>query len=74
MTMLLGAKGFSLWVPTDRYPESVRGAGANVPFDRNVMLLPDLVVEDLNAPAEDILRPAFDALWQAGGWEAVSPL
>jgi hypothetical protein len=69
MTTLLGAKGFSLWVPTHRYPESVRGAGANVPFDRNVMLLPDLNIEDLSALAEDILRPALDALWQAGGWE-----
>lgn len=69
MSSLVGVKGFSLWVHTDSYPEAVRGAGTNVPFDRDVMLLPDLVVEDLSTPAEDILRPAFDALWQAGGWE-----
>ena len=69
MSTLLGVKGFYLWVSTDEYPESVRGAGANVPFDRDVMLLPDLIIEDLNTPAEEILRPAFDALWQAGGWE-----
>jgi hypothetical protein len=38
------------------------------PIDRNDLLLPDVLVEDEGADAAQLLRPAFDALWQAAGW------
>jgi hypothetical protein len=38
------------------------------PIDRDVLLLPDLLVEDCSTSADTILRPAFDAVWQAAGW------
>lgn len=37
-------------------------------FDRDTLLLPDLLVEELPADPPRLLRPAFDALWQASGW------
>jgi hypothetical protein len=38
------------------------------PIDRNDLLLPDVLVEDQEIDATQLLRPAFDALWQAAGW------
>lgn len=37
-------------------------------FDRDALLLPDCLVEDLAADPAGLLRPAFDAMWQASGW------
>jgi hypothetical protein len=39
------------------------------PIDRNVLLLPEAIVEDYNSKASDILRPAFDTVWQSAGEE-----
>jgi hypothetical protein len=69
MLTLLGVKGYRLWVHDDEFPQALRGPGTNQPFDKDVMLLPDIVVENLETPAADLLLPALDALWQAGGWE-----
>ena len=38
-------------------------------FDRDRVLLPGLSIEDFGFEAGHILKPAFDMLWQAGGWE-----
>lgn len=38
-------------------------------IDRDVLLLPDSIVEDYESKASDILRPAFDAVWQTAGWD-----
>jgi hypothetical protein len=35
------------------------------PIDRDHLLLPDILVEDLDMPAETFLRPVFDLIWQA---------
>jgi hypothetical protein len=37
-------------------------------IDRDVLLLPDVLLEDYNTPADVALKPIFDALWQAGGF------
>lgn len=37
------------------------------PIDRSVLLLPDILVEEYGINTATILRPAFDALWQASG-------
>lgn len=36
-------------------------------IDRDTLLLPDVLIEDYNTPADVALKPIFDALWQAGG-------
>ena len=40
-----------------------------VPFDRDVMLIPDLQVESFDQRDIDVLRPMFDIVWNAGGYE-----
>jgi hypothetical protein len=37
-------------------------------IDRNTLEIPELFVEDLTAIPAVILKPAFDALWNAAGW------
>jgi hypothetical protein len=41
----------------------------NETIDRDILFLPDIIVEDYDTPATTLLRPAFDALWQASGFE-----
>lgn len=65
---LLGVKGYHLWVHDDEFSRRFTVEGKNLPFDRDTMLLPDILVERYGGEAEDVLRPAYDALWQAGGW------
>lgn len=38
------------------------------PFARDVMLLPDILIEDYDTPADELLRPVFDAIWNEGGF------
>jgi hypothetical protein len=37
-------------------------------IDRAQIQLPDIMIETAQANVERLLRPAFDALWQAGGY------
>lgn len=38
------------------------------PIDRNTVMLPDLVVDDLDVDIRRVMKPAFDAIWNAGGF------
>ncbi len=42
---------------------------ANHPVDRDHLLFPEILVEDVMASAPMVLKPAFDALWNACGFE-----
>lgn len=61
---LLGVKDYTMAVDRSRFlfidPKLI---------DRDVLLLPDIIVEDYESKASDILRPVFDAVWQAAGWD-----
>ena len=61
---MLNVKGYSLIAP-DRF--SVHQNGRQV--DRGTLILPDILIEDYDADVAQELRPIFDAIWQAGGWE-----
>lgn len=37
-------------------------------IDRDLLLLPDVLIEDYKNDVPKALRPAFDALWNAAGW------
>jgi hypothetical protein len=37
-------------------------------IDRDLLVLPDVLVEDYAQPLATILRPIFDAVWQSAGW------
>ena len=59
---LLQVKGYrmSSYAHSDQ-----RGA----PIDRDNLLLPEILIEDYGSNVATLLRPAFDALWQACGQE-----
>lgn len=59
---LMGVKGFSLYVdPQFR-------TSAPVPIDRDPLIIPATLVEDFGVPADVMLKPAFDAVWNAAGY------
>lgn len=37
-------------------------------FDRDVVSPPEVMLSDLAAPADVVLRPLFDFIWNGGGW------
>jgi hypothetical protein len=39
-----------------------------VPIDRQIVRLPDVVIEEFDVDVASIFRPSFDALWNAGGF------
>ena len=57
---LIGVRG--LRMPAD--PWSMAGS---IPIDRDVLVLPEVVVEDLAAPTAPLLKPALDLVWNACG-------
>jgi hypothetical protein len=64
MISMLGVQGALLGVSNE-------WADIDQPFDRHILELPDVVIDDYNtAPGYvALLRPAFDALWNAAGRE-----
>lgn len=62
---LLGVKGYSMSVAIDRKDFSIDEVH---PIDRNVLFLPEVVIESYDVIPEDILRPCFDSIWNACGF------
>jgi hypothetical protein len=58
---LLDVRGLEMAVPQSHFDSTY-------PIDRDDLVLPELLVIDPGAPAHAILKPAFDAVWQAAGW------
>jgi len=56
---LLGVKGYSMY--GQRLPEGDK-------IDREILLLPETIVESYETKAEKILRPCFDSIWNACGF------
>lgn len=61
---LVGVKGFKLSVNQWILMQLTNGP---VPVDRDILQLPEIMIEDYDVDFSNILRPAFDALWQACG-------
>ena len=38
------------------------------PIDRDVLIVPEVLVEELNANVQTTMKPVFDAIWNAAGW------
>jgi hypothetical protein len=38
-------------------------------IDRDLLLVPDILIEEYEIDVASVLRPAFDAVWRASGWE-----
>jgi hypothetical protein len=60
---LLGVKGYLVWMDSSFWSRTAH------PIDRAELILPEIEVEDASIPAECILKPAFDAVWNACGFE-----
>lgn len=61
MLTLLGVKGYVMW-----YDDIWLGTDLH-PIDRDMLLLPEQIVESYTEKVEQILRPMFDSVWQASG-------
>ena len=60
---LLGVKGYSLAVPQRHF-------GHDPPkIDRDILALPETIVESYEIKAANILRSSFDFVWNACGFE-----
>ncbi len=61
MLSLINAKGYRMEVSSDYFykPE---------PIDRDIILLPELILETRDFEVDLFLKPILDAVWNASGW------
>lgn len=59
---LVGVKGYSMAISKRWLVREVST------IDRDVLLLPEVVVESYEAAAKNVLKPCFDAIWNACGF------
>lgn len=62
MLSLTGVKDYIMYVGPERIFD-----GAH-PIDRDALLIPEALVDDLDMDVDSILHPILDALWNAAGW------
>jgi Putative DNA-binding domain len=63
---LIGVRGLKLAVDV-MFELNMGGSRA---IDRDVLMLPEIVVEDLSTPAAPLLKPTLDLVWNACGFSA----
>lgn len=61
MFTLTGVKGASI-------PTASHFVNGGSEIDRDVLLLPESVIDDLTTDATQFLRPLFDLVWNAAGF------
>ena len=59
----VGVKGYTLYHRPDPFRES-----GQHPLDRNILALPEVVIDDYDAELAQVMRPAFDLVWNAFGF------
>jgi hypothetical protein len=64
MLSLIGVKDHSISNPV------LRSLGELITINRDLLLIPEVLVEEYGREASDILRPIFDTVWQSCGWES----
>ncbi len=62
MLSLVGVKGRTMQAGNDR-------GGPERPIDRDVLVLPEILVDDFDADPGKFMKPAFDQIWNACGLE-----
>lgn len=63
MVSLLGILGYTIIVDRATFPAAERDK-----IDRDTLLTPEVLVETFVADAAQVMRPIFDAIWNASGW------
>jgi hypothetical protein len=61
MLSVLGVKGYSMYVPPGSFD-----SGDTI--DRDMLIAPEIMVEKFDSDAAQILKPAFDVIWNAAGF------
>jgi hypothetical protein len=62
---LINVKNYTMYLSPERYFLN----GELPPIDRDVLYLPEAIVEDYEVKAGSILKPSFDSIWNACGIE-----
>jgi schlafen family protein len=65
MVSLLGVFGYSIPVPFHYI--SPDGTHPH-PIDRETLLIPEIIIEGFDFDPSEVMRPIFDAIWNAAGW------
>jgi len=63
MLTLLGVAGYTMAVDRARLIWH-----SDYPIDRDSLLIPEVMVENFECDPAEVMRPAFDAVWNAAGW------
>jgi hypothetical protein len=63
MLSLLGVSSYTMAVDHSRFRRSDIH-----PIDRDALLVPEVVVESFECDSTEVMRPIFDAIWNAAGW------
>lgn len=63
MLSLVGVRGYAMAVR-----ENLVSVGHTYTIDRDALVVPEELVESYDRAPEDILKRAFDAVWNATGW------
>lgn len=64
---LIGVAGYSMAIPPTTGPYFVGRRLRRI--DTETLFLPEVVAETFECDLGEVLKPAFDALWKAAGWE-----
>jgi hypothetical protein len=59
---LWGVQGYIMAVNPSRWFRDDK------PIDRDLLEIPETVVESFDVDAAEVLRPLFDTVWNAAGW------
>ncbi|VVB96997.1 Putative DNA-binding domain protein [uncultured archaeon] len=63
MLSILGIFGYTLAINRSRFPFA-----DSHPIDRNTLLIPEILLERFDSDLAEIMKPAFDSVWNAAGW------
>jgi hypothetical protein len=63
---LMGVNGFSLLFDEQLQKCMSQGNGSN--FDKDTLMLPEVITESFDEDPQKLLKPIFDSLWNAAGW------
>jgi hypothetical protein len=61
---LLGISGYKVGMPEYHASFAIDSA---LPIDRDSLILPDVMVETFESNLDEVMKPAFDSIWNAAG-------
>jgi hypothetical protein len=63
MLSLIGISGYTM----HRNSRFLHWDGGH-PIDRDALIIPEIMIEDFDCNPGKVMKPAFDAIWNAAGW------